>query len=255
MLPWRMFDAVTIVAIFGTFLLAGTVKGVIGLGLPTVGLALLTVAIDLPSAMALLLVPSFVTNLWQAAVGGNGKAIMLRIWPFLLMATLTVWLGATALTRVDLSFLSALLGTLLVAYSILNLAGLHVKITTRQEVWVGPLFGTANGILTGMTGSFVVPGVMFLQSIGLPRDMLIQAMGMLFMASTLALAVALKGNNFLTAQLGTLSAASLLPATIGMVFGQRIRQSLSERLFRHVFFSALLMLGAYIIANAFFDLR
>ena len=248
-----MSEAVTIVAIFATFLLAGTVKGVIGLGLPTVSLALLTVAIDLPSAMALLLVPSFFTNLWQAAVGGNGKAIILRVWPFLMMATLTVWFGATALTRVDLSFLSALLGALLVAYSILNLAGLRVMITTRQEVWVGPLFGTANGILTGMTGSFVVPGVMFLQAIGLPRDMLIQAMGILFTASTLALAFALQGNNFLTAQLSMLSAVSLLPAAIGLAIGLRIRQNLSEQIFRSVFFTALLMLGAYIIANAFFD--
>ncbi len=246
-----MFDASTIVAIIGTFLIAGTVKGVIGLGLPTVSLALLTVAIDLPSAMALLLVPSFVTNLWQAAVGGNGGAILRRLWPFLLMATGTVWLGATALTRVDLALLSALLGGLLVVYSTVSLAGFHFTITTRREVWIGPLLGTANGILTGMTGSFVVPGVLFLQAIGLPRDMLIQAMGMLFTASTLALAAALQGNDLLTSELGTLSAAGLLPAIVGMVVGRRIRQGLSEQLFRRVFFASLLVLGAYIIASAF----
>ena len=246
-----MFDAFTILAIAGTFLLAGTVKGVIGLGLPTVSLALLTVAIDLPNAMALLLVPSFITNLWQAAVGGNGRAILVRLWPFLLMATGTVWLGGAALTRVDLSLLSALLGLLLVVYSTVSLAGLRFTISTRQEIWIGPLLGSANGILTGMTGSFVVPGVLFLQAIGLPRDMLIQAMGMLFTASTLALAIALQGNDFLTFELGTLSAAALLPAVIGMVAGQRIRRNLSEQLFRRVFFVALLLLGAYIIASAF----
>ena len=92
-----MFDPFTILAVAGTFLIAGTVKGVIGLGLPTVSLALLTVALDLPAAMALLLVPSFVTNVWQALVGGNVAVILRRLWPFLLMATLTVWLGATAL--------------------------------------------------------------------------------------------------------------------------------------------------------------
>jgi len=61
-----------------------------------VSLAFLTVAIDLPSAMALLLAPSFVTNVWQAIVGGHGKAILLRLWPFLFMATVTVWLGSIA---------------------------------------------------------------------------------------------------------------------------------------------------------------
>jgi uncharacterized membrane protein YfcA len=249
-----MFDAFTLTAVVATFLIAGTVKGVIGLGLPTVSLALLTVAIGLPNAMALLLVPSFVTNLWQAGVGGHGRAILVRLWPFLLMATATVWLGATALTRVDLAWLSALLGALLVVYATANLAGFRLAVTTRQEVWVGPLAGSVNGVLTGMTGSFVVPGVLFLQAIGLPRDMLVQAMGMLFTVSTLALAVALQGSGLLTFELGGLSVVALLPAIVGMMLGRRIRQNLSEQRFRRVFFASLLMLGAYIIARAFVGL-
>ena len=250
-----MFDIATIVAIIGTFLVAGTVKGVIGLGLPTVSLAILTVAIDLPSAMALLLVPSFVTNLWQATVGGSSRVILLRLWPFLLMATVTVWLGATALTRVDLALLSALLGMLLVIYAAVNLAGIQFTIRNRHEKWVGSLVGSANGILTGMTGSFVVPGVMFLQAIGLPRDVLIQAMGMLFTVSTLALAFALQNNQLLTRAHGAFSVAALLPAIVGMVVGQRIRQNLSEKLFRRLFFISLLALGVYIIMNALVGFR
>jgi len=245
-----MPDPLILAAIAGAFLIAGTVKGVIGLGLPTVSLGLMTIVLDLPSAMALLLVPSLVTNLWQAAVGGNGKVLLSRLWPFLALAAVTVWLGALALTRVDLRLLAALLGGLLIAYAVSNLAGLRLAITARQAVWAGPLMGTVNGILTGMTGSFVVPGVMYLQAIGLKRDQLIQAMGMLFAASTLALAVALKGNNLLSAELGGLSLAALLPAAMGMVFGQRIRRRLSEKRFRRVFFIALVLLGATIIGNA-----
>ena len=245
-----MFDVYTIIVLAGTFLLAGAVKGVIGLGLPTLSLGLLTVAFDLTTAMVLLIVPSFTTNLWQAAVGGNGRGILRRIWPFLLMATATVWLGATALTRVDLSLLSGLLGGLLVTYSTLSLAGVRLAISAQREFWAGLLFGTVNGILTGMTGSFVVPGVMFLRAIGLPRDMLVQAMGMLFTASTVALALALQGNNILTAHLGLVSVAAVIPAAVGMVSGQHLRRMLSEHTFRKVFFIALLLLGAYIIAKA-----
>lgn len=250
-----MFDPVTIAAITATFLIAGAVKGVIGLGLPTVSLGLLTAALDLPAAMALLIVPSLATNLWQAAVGSNVRAILRRIWPFLLMATATVWIGATALTRLDLSLLSGLLGALLVAYAGLNLTGVRLSISAQQEVWVGPMFGIANGVLTGMTGSFVVPGVMFLQAIGLPRDMLVQAMGMLFTASTIALALALQGNNLLTTQLNIVSVAALLPAILGMIVGQRIRKRLSEARFRQVFFIVILVLGGYIIASAAFGVR
>ena len=245
-----MPDLFALTAIGGTFLIAGMVKGVIGLGLPTVSLALLTVTFDLPSAMALLLVPSFITNLWQAVVGGQGGAILRRIWPFLLLATGTVWIGAIALRQVDLSLLSALLGLLLVIYGVANLAGLRFSLTQHQAAWLGPVLGTVNGVLTGMTGSFVVPGVMFLQAIGLPRDMLIQAMGILFTLSTLALAVALQRNAFVTAELAGLSAAAVPPAIIGMIAGQRLRQNLSEQLFRRTFFIALLVLGTYIIFRA-----
>jgi uncharacterized protein len=245
-----MTDPATMVLIGLTFLLAGTVKGVIGLGLPTVCLGLLTAALDLPTAMALLIVPSFATNLWQGVVGGNGGVILRRLWPFLLMATVTVSFGATAMNRLDLALLSGLLGGLLVVYSTLSLTGFRLSISSRREIWVGPLFGAANGILTGMTGSFVVPGVMYLQSIGLSRDMLVQAMGMLFTVSTVALGVALQGNDLLSPRLAMISSAALLPAILGMIVGQRIRHGLSEARFRQVFFIAILLLGAYIIANA-----
>ncbi len=245
-----MFDVLTMAAIGGTFLVAGTVKGVIGLGLPTVSLAILTVVIDMPNAMALLLVPSFVTNLWQASVGGHALAVLRRLWPFMAMATATVWIGATALTRLDLSLLSALLGVLIATYGAVSLAGLRLTVAADREIWLGPVLGTVNGVLTGMTGSFTVPSVMFLQAIGLARDQLVQAMGILFTLSTLALGIALGGNDLLSGAQALTSSAALLPALLGMVIGQRIRQRLPEQIFRRVFFTALLLLGLYIIANA-----
>ena len=245
-----MPDPLTAAIIFAVFLIAGCVKGLVGLGLPTVSLGLLTAALDLTTAMVLLLVPSFVTNVWQAAVGSNGRAILSRIWPFLAMATVTVWIGALALARVDVAWLSALLGLLLVTHAVLNLAGVRITLTPGQETWASPLIGAVNGVLTGMTGSFGMPGVLYLQAIGLTRDMLVQAMGMLFTLSTVALALALQGSGVLDLSYGAWSGAALAPAAIGMIVGRRIRKRLSEQRFRHVLFIALLMLGSYIIAQS-----
>jgi len=236
-----------------TFLLAGTIKGVIGLGLPTVSLAILTVAFDLPGAMALLLVPSFATNLWQASIGGNARRLIVRLWPFLLCASLTVWIGAMALIRVDLTLLSALLGALLMIYATIGLAGVKPVITARQETWSGPLAGTINGLLTGMTGSFVVPGVMYLNALGFTRGQLIQAMGMLFTLSTLALALALGSYGLIDETQILDSSMALLPAVIGMLLGQAIRRVISASVFRRIFFLSLLTLGAYIAFNAIRD--
>lgn len=244
-------DPFLISVVAGTFLLAGTVKGVIGLGLPTVSLALLTATLGLPQAMALLLFPSFVTNVWQALAGGNAMATLRRIWPFLAVATGTVWVGALALSRMDTAVLSGLLGVLLIIYAAINLTGIKVTIPAARERWAGPLAGAVNGILTGMTGSFVFPGVMFLQAIGLPRNMFIQGMGMLFSLSTLALGLALGGGGLLSAELGWISLAAVAPALVGMSVGQRLRLRMSEAAFRGAFFFGLLAMGLYIVLGAF----
>jgi uncharacterized membrane protein YfcA len=245
-----MFEPLTVLLVVGTFLLAGTVKGVIGLGLPLVSLAFLTVAFDLRTAMVLTLVPSFITNLWQAVAGGSAKIILSRLWPFLLMATVTVWIGVHALANLNPTLPTGILGALLVTYAVLNLGGVRFAVPHKHEAWAGPLIGITNGVLTGMTGTSVVPGVMFLQAIGLPRDVLIQSMGMLFTASTIALAIALQRSNFLNLDQAILSASAIVPAVIGMLGGQALRKRLSEQRFRTVFFFTLFLLGAYIIAKA-----
>ena len=245
-----MFEHSTVIAILGTFLFAGMVKGIIGLGLPTISLALLTIATSLPTSMALLLVPSLVTNIWQAAVGGKFREILIRLWPLFLTAAFTVWFGVLVLSNVELTLLSALLGMLFMIYAVFNLSGYRFNLNIRHEWWVGFLAGSVNGILTGMTGSFVVPGVFYLQSIGLRRDMLIQSMGILFTVSTLALMFSLHGNEFLNLELGIWSSVSVVPAIFGMVIGQQIRKGLSEKTFRKLFFLIILAIGTYIVVTA-----
>lgn len=245
-----MFEPSTVFVVIGTFLIAGAVKGVIGLGLPTVSLALLTVAIDLPTAMALLLMPTFVTNIWQSLAGGSAQAILKRLWPFILMTAVSVWVGVFALARLNPALLTGLLGVLLITYSVVSLGGFRLTIPIRHEAWAGPLTGFINGVLTGMTGSSVVPGVMYLQALGLHRDVLIQAMGILFTVSTVALGAALQQSNFLSLDQAILSSGAVIPAIAGMIGGQNLRKRLSEQRFRTLFFVGLFLIGGYITMKA-----
>ena len=70
-----MFDDLSLFVISATFIIAGGVKGVIGLRLPTVSLGLLTATFDVPTAIVLLIAPSLVTNLYQATAGGHARVI------------------------------------------------------------------------------------------------------------------------------------------------------------------------------------
>ena len=85
---------------------------------------------------------------------------------------------------------------------------------------------------------------------GLKREELIQAMGILFTLSTIGVAISLQSNALLRAELVVLSCAGLIPAVLGMIFGQRIRQHMSELMFRRVFLITLVLLGVYIGASS-----
>ena len=245
-----MWESEIVVIVAATFLLAGFVKGVIGLGLPTVSLGLLTAALGLKDAIALMLIPSFATNLWQALAGKETLSILKRIWTLLLAACVTIWIGSLFLARSDGILLSGLLGLSLCAYATFSLATPQIPPPGKREVWLSPAIGTANGVLTGLTGSFVVPGVPYLQALGMPRNDFVQAMGILFTVSTVALGVAMAGHNLLPKELSLLSAAALIPAFAGMAIGQWVRGKLSESSFRRVFFGSVLVLGVYIMIRA-----
>jgi uncharacterized membrane protein YfcA len=240
----------TALIIAGAFLLAGLVKGVTGMGMPTVSLAILTVTLGLKPAMALLLVPSFATNVWQALAGGHLGTILRRLWPLLLALCLTTWLGVAVLARARSELLAGLLGLIVLAYAVTGLVRIELPRPGRLEGWLSPVVGAMSGLLNGMTGVFVVPGVLYLQSLGLPREAFIQAMGVLFGTSVTALAIALGSRQLLSVELGLLSAAAVIPALIGMGLGQIVRRRLSEQRFRAIFFSALLLIGTHIIIGA-----
>ena len=196
---------------------------------------------------------SFVTNVWQGAVGGGFVSIMRRLWSLLVAGCIGTWLAAGVLARAVTALLSVVLGIVLSVYSVVSLTTPQVPPPGRWERGLSPAVGAMSGVLTGLTGTFVIPAVLYFQALGLPRDMLVQTMGVWFTTATLALAVSLEGHNLLPAGLGALSVMALVPAIIGMMLGQRIRRSMHEGQFRHVLFGKLLILGVYIVARAIFQ--
>lgn len=244
-----MPHAEILVSVCVALFIGGAAKGIVGFGIQVVALALLTIRIDLLTAMGVLLAPAIATNLWQAFAGGSGSLLLRRLWPFLLAVTIAIFVGALALTRVALPWLGAVLGLVLVVYAAFGLGGLRLRVPPGAERWLGPLFGAANGLITGMTGATVVPGTLYLQSLDLGRERLVQAMGMLYLLSAAVLALAMRLNGLLGIELGLLSCAAVVPAMFGLYFGQRIRRALSETLFRRVFYVALLLLGAHLLAR------
>lgn len=235
--------------VLAVFVLAGFTKGVIGLGLPTISMGLLAVVLSPVEAAALLILPSLVTNVWQMLDGPHLRSLLRRLWPLNLGVCLGTWAGAAFLSGVGGPYGAPALGIALMAYGLSGLAALKLTMPAGAAGWMGPLAGASTGAITAATGVFVIPAVPYLQAIGLAKDELVQALGLSFTVSTLALAVTLTGSAGLSLELAWPSVAGVAVALVGMRLGQAVRARLSPATFRLWFFSGLLALGAYLAAR------
>ena len=233
--------------ILPVFLLAGFIKGVIGLGLPTVAMGLLGVVMPPAEAAALLIVPSAVTNIWQMLTGGRLGALTRRLWPMLTGVCLGTWAGGGLLARDPTGHAATALGAALILYAVVGIAAPRLSLSARQEAWTGPLVGAVTGLITAATGVFVIPAVPYLQAIGLEKEELVQALGLSFTVSTLALAVGLAQDGVLGLDIAGASLLALAPALAGMAIGQWLRSRISAAAFRRCFFLGLSALGGYLV--------
>jgi uncharacterized membrane protein YfcA len=233
-----------------TFLLAGFVKGVIGLGLPTVAMGLLSVVMAPAQAASLLIVPSFVTNVWQLATGPRFGALARRLWPMMAGVVLGTMAGAGFMQGSHAGQAIVGLGVALMIYAVLGLTAVRFSVPPRAEWWLGPIIGAMTGLVTAATGVFVIPAVPYLGALGLTKDDLIQALGLSFTVSTVALAAALAGGGSFDTGTAGASALALAPALIGMSVGGWVRGRVSEQMFRRCFFLGLLALGAHLASRA-----
>lgn len=239
--------SLALVVILAVFLLAGFVKGVIGLGLPTVAMGLLGVVMPPAEAAALLIVPSAVTNIWQMLAGGKLGALARRLWPMLAGICLGTWAGAGLLARDPTGHAATALGLALILYAAFGIAAPRLRLGLRAERLSGAPVGAVTGLITAATGVFVIPAVPYLQAIGLEKEELVQALGLSFTVSTLALAAGLAHDGVLRPDIAGSSLIALAPALAGMGAGQWLRLKVSAVTFRRCFFLGLLALGGYLV--------
>ncbi|SEB56149.1 sulfite exporter TauE/SafE family protein [Rhodobacter sp. 24-YEA-8] len=234
----------TIFLVAATFLLAGIVKGVTGMGLPTVAMGVLGALLSPPAAASLLIVPSMVTNLWQLLAGPGLSGLVRRLWPMMVASMAGTLISAPLMSSGNLSLTTKALGATLIAYALYTLFAPPFRVPSRHETWLSPLIGLATGLVAGATGVFVIPAVPYLQALGLKKDDLVQALGMSFTTSTIALALGLASQAVWQGDQFVLSVMAVAPALAGMRAGHYLRRAISPQTFRRWFLIMLALLGA-----------
>jgi|SRR5450631_587726 len=246
-----MDDTTYVIAVVtATFLLAGCVKGVVGMGLPIVAMGLLGAAMAPLQAASLLVVPSLVTNLWQMVAGPELRVLSKRFASMMATVCVGAFLGIGLLTGASASVATGALGAVLALYALVGLFAPRFHVRRQFEPWVSPIVGLVTGMLTGATGVFAIPAVPYFNSLDLGKEELIQVLGISFTVSTIALAAALAVNGQFQSRAAWISLLAVVPALAGMYFGQHIRGRLQPEVFRRWFLIGLLVLGAYMLLHA-----
>jgi uncharacterized membrane protein YfcA len=249
-----MIDSLLIL-IAAAFLLAGFVKGALGLGLPTVSMGLLAVSLPPAQALAIVIVPAIVTNIWQTFVGPYLRDILRRLWPLLIGTAAGIWLNAGSLTGPYAQYTTIALGLLLVLNAVIGLTKLNFSVAPRNEKWVGGIGGLVTGLISAATGVQVIPSVPYLQALGMDKDELIQALGVFFTVATVALSFNLTSAGLLTSATALPGAVAMGCSFAGMYAGQAVRSRLEPELFRRWFQIGMILLGLYLAGNTLLKLH
>ncbi|UFS63856.1 sulfite exporter TauE/SafE family protein [Paracoccus denitrificans] len=212
------------------------------MGLPTLAMGVLGALLSPLTAASLLIVPSMVTNLWQLLAGPRIGALARRLWPMMAASMVGTLVAAPLLTGGNSGTATAL-GATLIAYALYTLFAPPFRVPQASEGWLSPVAGLVTGLIAGATGVFVIPAVPYLQALGLEKDDLVQALGMSFTISTIALALGLASRQIWQPDQLALSVLAVLPALIGMWAGQILRRAVSPATFRRWFLIMLAMLG------------
>jgi uncharacterized membrane protein YfcA len=231
------------------FLLAGTVKGLVGLGLPTITIALTSLVLPLTEAIALIALPTIFTNVWQAAIGGQFRVILRRQWPLIVPLMIALYLTMWLVGQKGPNWAFLVLAAVLILYSGLGLLRIRLHIHADLEKPLAPVIGVVSGFVAGVVGVPIIPLMPYLQGLDIKPSELVQSLGVVLCATSLTLTVSLLNFGLLDGPRAIVSAVAVVPALAGMWVGQQIRLRLSVEQFRLAVFWALMLTGLYTFAS------
>jgi uncharacterized membrane protein YfcA len=227
--------------------LSGLVKGILSLGLPLIGMPLLTLVVDLPTAVAILMIPLVLSNLIQAIEGRGTLAMAKRFWPLIICLIGGTFLGTALFAALDRAVLLLIVGTLAIVLSTFSILQPHVTISRRMEQWAGPPVGFVSGLIGGMSTLFGPLLAVYVVGLKMPRDDFVKAISLLYLIAAVCLTLGGTAQGTAGAQELTWSAVAMIPVYFGMLIGQRIRRYINPDQFRILVLGVVWLTGANLI--------
>ncbi len=232
------------------FVVAGTVKGIAGIGLPSASLSLLVQFTDPRIAIALLLGPLLFSNVWQVYRGGKVAQSFRQLWPFAACCVVFTWLAARQVASISADPLILLLGLSIVLFVLLNFVRPPPPIAPKWDRSIQVVAGALAGVLGGLTAIWGPPMIMYLLALRLSNDDFVRATGFLFLIGSFPLLLGYWEAGLLNRELMLASLLMVLPTIAGFTLGERLRHRFDQQQFRRFVLILFAVMGANLIRRA-----
>jgi hypothetical protein len=233
---------------FGIALVAGFIKGVVGFAMPLVLISGLTFFLPPELALAGLIFPTVVTNLFQALRQGPKAAwASIRMFKvFLISGGIMLVLSAQTVRFLPTQTMLLVIGVPITLFAFWQLAGRSFSLaqrSTKIEVLVGGFAGAVGGV----SGVWGPPTVAYLTALGTPKNDQMRVQGVIYGLGAIALLFAHVGSGVLRAETVPFSVIMILPALAGMWLGSQISDRIDQASFRKATLVILFVAGANLV--------
>ena len=241
-----------IVAAVCSLIVAGLLKGVIGIGMPVVALPLLALFIDVKSAAMLLSMPLVLSNLPQALEGGRTGRSLVRLTPVFLGMIPGLWLGVQIMLALDTNVAKAIAGVVLIGVGGVTLLAPKLRLEPRLVLPAGVTFGFLGGLLGGIAAMAGPLVFIFMLAKGLHGQAFTKEASLYLVVSSGLLALLLMASRQFTWLDVSVSTAAMVPVALGMYAGQHLRDKIAPETFRKLVLTAVMASGVDLLRQGVF---
>lgn len=234
------------------FILAGIVKGALGIGLPTISISILAQFVDPRIAIAFLLIPALFSNTWQVYRGGRVRQSVALLWPYVLSMSVVMFLVSLSAARASTEALTGGIGIMVVLWAITSFISKPPKIPQHLHRPAQFILGSISGLMGGLTAIWSPPLIIYLLSIRCEKDDFVRLTGLILLCGAIPLTIGYVFNGLLNKQLAMASCLMIIPTLLGFSIGETIRKFMSIEQFHKAVLLLFVLMGLNLIRRAFF---
>ena len=231
---FTLMSPATFVMACGIAVLAGVIKGTVGFAMPTILISGLSSLISPELALAGLIIPTLLTNGWQALRQGFGAAwqSVVAFRRFLFFGLIAMGLSAQMVPYIPSNILLLLIGFPIVIFSAIQFLGWGFTLKQGEKLFVEPMIGAFAGFIGGMSGIWGPPTVAYLNALDTPKRESVRIQGVIYGLGAIALFGAHLGSGVVRAETLPFALALVPAALLGMWFGLMIHDRIDQSAFR-----------------------